>query len=91
MGCLTSTSVCCCVVWCIQILEEGRVVLITTELILGSFLRKYSAISGLSTDFLKKLFVFRAVTVGQPLPVFGTHCFVYLSPLLLPPPSLLLV
>eukprot|EP00456_Euglypha_rotunda_P078141 TRINITY_DN7457_c0_g1_i1.p1 TRINITY_DN7457_c0_g1~~TRINITY_DN7457_c0_g1_i1.p1 ORF type:complete len:115 (+),score=15.83 TRINITY_DN7457_c0_g1_i1:431-775(+) len=28
-----------------KILEEGRVVLMTTEVILGSFLRKYSAIS----------------------------------------------
>ncbi len=54
-----------------KILEEGRVVLITTEIILGSFLRKYAAISGLSTDFLKRLFVFRPVRPGEHLPVFG--------------------
>jgi hypothetical protein len=66
-----------------QILEEGRVVLITTELILGSFLRKYSAISGLSTDFLKKLFVFRPVTVGAPLPVFGMLLPVTFGPFVL--------
>ena len=56
-----------------KILEEGKVVLMTTEVILSSFLRKYAAISGLDVAFLRKLFVFRPVLVGQRTAVYGGH------------------
>ena len=38
-----------------KILEEGKIVLMTTQVIHDSFVRKYSAISGLEPDFLRKL------------------------------------
>ena len=56
-----------------KILEEGKVVLMTTEVILDSFIRKYSAISGLDAAFLRKLFVFRPVLAGQRTAVYGGH------------------
>lgn len=54
-----------------KILEEGRVVVYTTPTILGSFLRKYSALSGLDEDVLRRTFVFRPVKLGTPLRVHG--------------------
>lgn len=54
-----------------KILEEGRVVVYTSAVILGSFLRKYSALSGLDEDFLRRTFVFRPVRIGATIPVHG--------------------
>jgi CRP-like cAMP-binding protein/glyoxylase-like metal-dependent hydrolase (beta-lactamase superfamily II) len=54
-----------------KVLEEGRVVIYTSVGIMGSFLRKYSALSGLDEDFLRRTFVFRPVRIGAPLPVHG--------------------
>jgi CRP-like cAMP-binding protein/glyoxylase-like metal-dependent hydrolase (beta-lactamase superfamily II) len=54
-----------------KVLEEGRVVLYTTPVVLGSFLRKYSALSGLDEDFLRRTFVFRPVRIGAPVRVHG--------------------
>lgn len=54
-----------------KILEEGRITLYTTEVIKDSFLRKYSAISGLDTGFLEKLFVFRDCVIGEPIYLHG--------------------
>lgn len=54
-----------------KILEEGRVQLYTTPCILGSFLRKYSALSGLDEDFLRRTFQFRPVKIGAPTRVHG--------------------
>ncbi len=54
-----------------KILEEGRVVVYTSAVILGSFLRKYSALSGLDEDFLRRTFVFRPVRIGASVPVHG--------------------
>mmetsp|Transcript_17493 Transcript_17493/g.31391 ORF Transcript_17493/g.31391 Transcript_17493/m.31391 type:complete len:881 (+) Transcript_17493:502-3144(+) len=54
-----------------KILEEHLVTLVTTPIIMDSFVRKYSAVSGFSTDFLKKLFVFQPVTIGEPLEAHG--------------------
>lgn len=56
-----------------KILEEGRVVVMSSPVILNSFLRKYSAISGLEPDFLKKLFVFRPVVIGEMTAVYGGY------------------
>jgi len=54
-----------------KILEEGKVTVMTTEVILNSFIRKYSAIAGLEQDFLRKLFSFRPAVVGQKMAVYG--------------------
>lgn len=54
-----------------KILEEGRITLYTTDVIKNSFMRKYSAISGLEEEFLDKLFEFRPVTIGERISVYG--------------------
>src|SRR5690606_2096032 len=54
-----------------KILEEGRIVVYTTPTILGSFLRKYSALSGLDEDFLRRTFIYRPVKIGSSVRVHG--------------------
>ena len=54
-----------------KLLEEGQVSLYTTPHILGSFLRKYSALSGLSEDLLRRTFSFHPVCIGAPVHVRG--------------------
>jgi CRP-like cAMP-binding protein/phosphoribosyl 1,2-cyclic phosphodiesterase len=54
-----------------KILEEGRTTLYTTPHILGSFLRKWSAIYGLGEDVLRRLFNFHPVRVGAPTRIHG--------------------
>jgi glyoxylase-like metal-dependent hydrolase (beta-lactamase superfamily II) len=54
-----------------KILEEGQVSLYTTPFILGSFLRKYAALSGLDEGFLRSLFAFHPARIGAPLDVRG--------------------
>lgn len=57
---------------CFQaLLEEGKLEVFTTEVIMGSFLRKYSAISGLSAQFISQLFEYRPVVVGDLINVYG--------------------
>lgn len=56
-----------------KILEEGRVVVMTSDVILASFLKKYSAISGLKEEFLRKLFLFRPIIIGEKTAVYGGH------------------
>jgi CRP-like cAMP-binding protein len=54
-----------------RILEESKMVVMTTPVILKSFITKYSAISGLPASFLSKLFTFRPVIVGERISVYG--------------------
>lgn len=54
-----------------KVLEEGRVVLYTTPVVLGSFLRKYSALSGLDEDLLRRTFTYRPARIGSPVRVHG--------------------
>jgi CRP-like cAMP-binding protein len=54
-----------------KVLEEGRVALYTTPTILGSFLRKWMAITGEAEEQLRRLFLFRPVTIGAPLRIHG--------------------
>lgn len=54
-----------------KLLEESQISLYTTPHILGSFLRKYSALSGLSEDLLRRTFSFHPVRVGAPVHVRG--------------------
>lgn len=54
-----------------KLLEEQRLTLYTTPLIVGSFLRKYGALSGLGEDFLRRTFSFQPVRIGAPVHVRG--------------------
>ena len=54
-----------------KLLEETQVDLYTTPHILGSFLRKYSALSGLKEDLLRRTFHFHPVRIGAPVHVRG--------------------
>jgi phosphoribosyl 1,2-cyclic phosphodiesterase len=54
-----------------KLLEEAQISLYTTPHILGSFLRKYSALSGLSEDLLRRTFSFCPVRIGAPVHVRG--------------------
>ena len=54
-----------------KILREGRVTLMTTPTIMYSFLRKYAALSGLELEFLRGVFHYRAVAIGQPIKIRG--------------------
>ena len=54
-----------------KILQEGRVSLITTQTIYGSFLRKYAALSGLDEDLLGRVVQFRAAKIGQAMKFRG--------------------
>lgn len=54
-----------------KLLEEGQINLYTTPHILGSFLRKYSALSGLGEDLLRRTFSFHPVRIGAPVHVRG--------------------
>jgi CRP-like cAMP-binding protein/phosphoribosyl 1,2-cyclic phosphodiesterase len=60
-----------------KILEEGRVNLYTTPTILGSFLKKYSALSGLPEDFLRRTFAFCPVKLGAPTRVHGAEIWFF--------------
>lgn len=62
-----------------KILEEGRINVYTTNTIMRSFLRKYSAFSGESPDFLKRLFTFHPVYVGRPFFLHGGEFQIYYS------------
>lgn len=54
-----------------KVLEEGRINLYTTPTILGSFLRKYVALTGETEERLRRLFVYRPVTIGGALRIHG--------------------
>jgi hypothetical protein len=54
-----------------KILEEGKITIYTTQTILNSFLRKYSALSKEPIEYLKKLFVFQPIYIGKPVYIHG--------------------
>ena len=54
-----------------KILEEGRISVYTTETVMKSFLEKYSALSGVGTGYLAKLFNFNPVKIGSPVYING--------------------
>jgi CRP-like cAMP-binding protein len=56
-----------------KILQEKRIMVMTTATVCNSFLRKYSALSDLPIDFLRSMFEFRAAVVGEPLTWHGAH------------------
>ncbi len=56
-----------------KILEEGKVTIYTTRSILMSFLRKYSALTNTSVEYLMSLFEFHPVMIGAPLFIHGAR------------------
>ncbi|CAD8147244.1 unnamed protein product [Paramecium pentaurelia] len=56
-----------------KILDDTRVEIITTRTIMNSFLRKYSAMSNIDIDSLRRLFIFRPVIIGIPLNIYGAY------------------
>ncbi len=62
-----------------KLLEESKVNIYTTPTVLGTFLRKYSALSQLSLSFLRRLFRFRPVTIGSPIRIHGAEFHFFYS------------
>lgn len=60
-----------------KLLEEGRVQLFTTPTILGSFLRKYSALSGIDPEILRRTFKYRPVKIGAPTSINGADVYFF--------------
>ncbi len=54
-----------------KILEEGKVTVYTTETVMMSFLRKYSALSDVEPDYLMRLFDFHPIKIGRPIYING--------------------
>lgn len=54
-----------------KILEEGKITIYSTETVIKSFLKKYSALSGKRADYLRRLFSFVPVRIGRPLFIHG--------------------
>ncbi|KAG7350581.1 metallo-beta-lactamase superfamily protein [Nitzschia inconspicua] len=54
-----------------KIVTGARVAIITTPTIYKSFIRKYSALSGLSSSLLRQSHRFRPAIIGQPLKMQG--------------------
>jgi CRP-like cAMP-binding protein/phosphoribosyl 1,2-cyclic phosphodiesterase len=54
-----------------KILEEGKISIYTTETVMMSFLRKYSALSDVPISYLMKLFDFIPVRIGRPVFIHG--------------------
>ena len=50
-----------------KILEESKITIYTTETVMMSFLRKYSALSGVPVSYLMKLFEFHPIKIGRPV------------------------
>jgi hypothetical protein len=62
-----------------KILESHPIELLSTETIVMSFLRKYSAIADISIFEISKLVKFRTVYVGHPVNIFGAKFHFFYS------------
>jgi len=60
-----------------KLLEEGRTRLYTTPTILASFMKKYSALSGIAEEDLRRTFSFFPVRIGQPTAINGAELFFF--------------
>ena len=54
-----------------KILEEGKITIYTTETVMGSFLKKYAALADIDESYMRRLFDFKTVKVGQPFFIHG--------------------
>lgn len=64
--------------WQRLLFNEQHTVL-TTPTIMGSFLRKYSAISGIEVPLLQKTFVFQPIVIGEPTIIYGAEFYFHYS------------
>lgn len=62
-----------------KIMLEDHVTVVTTNTIMKSFVRKYSAVSDLAPDRITEKFTFRAARVGEWLPLLGGSLRVFYS------------
>lgn len=62
-----------------KILESHPVEFLSTETIIESFLRKYSAISNIERGEMNRLIRFRTVYVGHPVSICGAKFYFYYS------------
>ncbi|GMI41173.1 hypothetical protein TrCOL_g2736 [Triparma columacea] len=62
-----------------RILTLKNVKLYTTTTIFNSFIRKYSAVTGLDRQFLCGLFTFMPCLIGVPVPFHGAHFKLFYS------------
>lgn len=56
-----------------KILEEEKVTVYSTKTVINSFIRKYSALTNVSPDYLKQLFNFHEVKIGKPIYINGAQ------------------
>lgn len=54
-----------------KILEEEKVTVYSTKTVISSFIRKYSALTNVSPDYLKQLFNFCEIKIGKPIFING--------------------
>eukprot|EP01017_Pseudomicrothorax_dubius_P028945 TRINITY_DN3484_c0_g1_i3.p1 TRINITY_DN3484_c0_g1~~TRINITY_DN3484_c0_g1_i3.p1 ORF type:complete len:539 (-),score=139.45 TRINITY_DN3484_c0_g1_i3:142-1758(-) len=54
-----------------KILDSQQIQIITTRTILGSFVRKYSALTGMAEPYIRSLFTFRPAKIGEDIIVHG--------------------
>jgi len=54
-----------------KIIEEGRVTIYTTKTIMNSFLRKFSAVTGETREYLASLFHFEPIYINKPIFING--------------------
>lgn len=50
-----------------KILQEGRVKVHSTPTVMGSFIRKYRALTGFSEEEFHRLFLFQPLSIGKPI------------------------
>ncbi|KAH9259393.1 hypothetical protein BASA81_002436 [Batrachochytrium salamandrivorans] len=62
-----------------KIMLEDHITVVTTNTIMKSFVRKYSAVSDLSQDKISEKFTFRAAKVGDWIPLLGGLLRVFYS------------
>jgi CRP-like cAMP-binding protein/phosphoribosyl 1,2-cyclic phosphodiesterase len=62
-----------------KIMEEGKITIYTTNTVINSFLRKYSALSGESISYLKRLFTFNPAYLGKPFFIHGAEFNIFYS------------
>lgn len=61
-----------------KIMHSNTIELITTSTIISSFTRKYSALTQLPLETFRAMFLFRPVTIGNPIDILGaTFRFFY--------------
>lgn len=60
-----------------KILEENRIDVYTTPTVMGAFLKKYSALSGIGEDVLRRLFMFHPAKIGAPVRVHGAEIWFF--------------